>query len=212
MSVCRLVGRSEFAARFYISQMSPRLAGVMSRHIFSAIILAVGLASSAPAAFAQHGATTEPAPTRGSADVSPEVAAKAASIARQTMSPFCPGRTLDDCPSEYASEWRRDIRAMVAKGMTAAEIQDELEKRVGGNLSGIPNRESSYALPIIFATGAALVLYFVFVRLRRKDEDGEGSPSDAAAAPNTKKAGKGDTSKASSVDDDRLAQELEDED
>lgn len=184
----------------------------MSRSMFSTIVLSLGLALLlvAPSALAQSEAEKTPAPTRGAADVSPEVAAKAASIARQTMSPFCPGRTLDDCPSEFASEWRRDIRAMVAKGMSAAEIQDELESRVGGNLSGIPNRESSYALPIIFATGAALVLYFVFVRLRRKDEDGD--PSGPGAGSKKKKGPKDDPSKGPSVDDDRLARELEDED
>ncbi len=183
-----------------------------SRGIFSAILLTIGLALPlvATAASAQSEAPkAEPAPSRGAADVSPEVAAKAASIARQTMSPFCPGRTLDDCPSEYASEWRRDIRAMVAKGMTAAEIQDELEKRAGGNLSGIPNRESSYALPIVFATGAALVLYFVFLRLRRKEEGDE--PKGGKEGAKKKGTKKGSTSPPS-VDDDRLQRELEDED
>jgi hypothetical protein len=89
---------------------------------------------------------------------------------------------------------------MVEKGMTASEIQAELEKRVGGNLSGIPNRESSYALPIVFATGAALLLFIVFVRLRRKEED-EAEGSD------TKKAAPTDVS----VDDARLQDELDSE-
>src|SRR5690606_18610544 len=69
-------------------------------------------------------------------EYSPEVVRRASSIARQTMSPFCPGRTLSDCPSEYATEWRSDIREMVAQGLTAEQIQTALEKRVGGNLSG----------------------------------------------------------------------------
>jgi cytochrome c-type biogenesis protein CcmH/NrfF len=80
----------------------------------------------------EHGQPPEP-------EVSGEVTRKATSISRQTMSPFCPGRTLADCPSEYAAEWRRDIRQMVAEGKSASEIQAELESRVGGNLSGIPN-------------------------------------------------------------------------
>jgi cytochrome c-type biogenesis protein CcmH/NrfF len=182
---------------------------VASRSTFLALLLGTLVALSAAEGFAQtQGAPKSDAPSRGAADVPPDVAAKAASIARQTMSPFCPGRTLDDCPSEYATEWRRDIREMVAKGMTAAEIQDELEKRVGGNLSGIPNRESSYALPIIFATGAALVLYLVFVRLRRKDD--EGGSEDEKEPGSKKKAKKPATLRA--VDDERLKRELADED
>jgi cytochrome c-type biogenesis protein CcmH/NrfF len=165
----------------------------------------------APAGFAQsQGASQTAAPSHGVPDVSPEVAAKAASIARQTMSPFCPGRTLDDCPSEYATEWRRDIRMMVAKGMTAAEIQDELEKRAGGNLSGIPNRESSYVLPILLATGAALVLYIVFVRLRRREDEGASESSKKSDASSKKKASK--EKAPPPVDDARLKQELADED
>lgn len=134
-------------------------------------------------------------------DVSPEVAQKAASIARQTMSPFCPGRTLSDCPSEYAAEWRRDIRTMVAEGLSASEIQARLEARADGNLSGIPNRDVSYVLPIAIATGAALVLFFVFVRLRgRKEEPPKGgAPEHSPAAP-------------AAVDDQRLNEELDSED
>jgi hypothetical protein len=99
---------------------------------------------------------------------------------------------------------------MVAKGMTAAEIQDELEKRAGGNLSGIPNRESSYVLPILLATGAALVLYIVFVRLRRREDEGASESSKKSDASSKKKASK--EKAPPPVDDARLKQELADED
>ncbi len=133
-------------------------------------------------------------------EYSPEVIRRASSIARQTMSPFCPGRTLSDCPSEYATEWRSDIREMVAQGLSAEQIQSVLEKRAGGNLSGIPNRESSYILPIALSLVAGLVLYFVFALLRRPDR---------TAA--TKKAEKS-SPKSAPVGDERLEAELENED
>ncbi len=138
-------------------------------------------------------------PSRGSADVSDEVARKAAAISRQTMSPFCPGRTLSDCPSGYATEWRRDIRAMVKKGMSAAEIKEELNGRVRGDLSGIPNSQSSFALPIGLALGAGLLLFFVFARLGRKgrvEPQKEETSSQAEAKPQP-------------VDDERLQSELD---
>lgn len=142
----------------------------------------------------EHGEKPEP-------DASPEVSKKAHSIARQTMSPFCPGRTLSDCPSEYAAEWRRDIRKMVAEGKSDREIRAELESRVGGNLSGIPNDDSSYALPIGLATGAALLLFFVFVRLRGKRGDDEPPPDKGGKKPKPPPA----------VDDARLDDELDNE-
>jgi cytochrome c-type biogenesis protein CcmH/NrfF len=115
-------------------------------------------------------ATEGEVPSRGTTNVSTEVAQKAAAIARQTMSPFCPGRTLSDCPSEYATAWRRDIRAMVARGMSADEIQRELESRVGANLSGSPNRSAGYGVSLGLALGAAFVLFFVLSRLRRNSQ------------------------------------------
>lgn len=102
----------------------------------------------------------------GTSDASPEVVRRASSIARQTMSPFCPGRTLADCPSDQAADWRADIRRMVQEGKSADEIQAELSQRAGDDLSGIPHRETSYALPASFALLAGGVLFFVFRRLR----------------------------------------------
>lgn len=134
-------------------------------------------------------------------DASAGLTQKATSIARQTMSPFCPGRTLADCPSEYAAEWRRDIRQMLAEGKSASEIQAELESRVGGNLSGIPNDDSSYALPIGVATAAALLLFFVFMRLRGRGDDDGPPPDKEGDKPQPPPA----------VDDARLEDELENE-
>jgi cytochrome c-type biogenesis protein CcmH/NrfF len=166
---------------------------------FAALVSLVLLIANPGVAWAEappsHGAEAE------GSDVSPEVAQKAASIARQTMSPFCPGRTLSDCPSEYAAEWRRDIRTMVAEGLSASEIQARLEARVDGNLSGIPNRDASYALPMGLAAAAALLLFFVFMRLRgRKEEPPKGGGRERT--PST----------PATVDDQRLNEELDSED
>lgn len=146
----------------------------------------------------------EPPPSRGAADVSPEVAQKAAAISRQTMSPFCPGRTLSDCPSEYAADWRRDIRRMVSEGMGAKEIQAELESRAAENLSGIPNHQSSYGLPVIFALGAGVILFLVFARLTRR----------APEAERKGKAPQQEASKSAPVEasDERLQDELDNSD
>jgi hypothetical protein len=90
---------------------------------------------------------------------------------------------------------------MVAEGKSASEIQAELESRVGGNLSGIPNDDSSYALPIGLATGAALLLFFVFMRLRGKRDEDDPPPGKS-----------GDKPSPPPVDDARLDDELDSED
>lgn len=142
-------------------------------------------------------------PSSASSNASPQAASRAASIARQTMSPFCPGRTLADCPSNFATEWREDIRAMVARGMSDDQIQAELSKRAGGDLSGIPHRNVSYALPVALVLGAIFILVFLFRRLRQQRKEHK-TPSALLA-----------TSGAPAVDDERLLAELdaeEDED
>lgn len=198
-------------------------------------VVVVGVCSALPLSLTAPLSAQEPspvlnapeAPSRGAGDVSPEVAQKAASIARQTMSPFCPGRTLSDCPSPSATEWRRDIRQMVASGMSPAEIQAELEKRVGDNLSGSPNPETSWAVPLFLAAAAALTLFFIFVRLRPKKKQPIDAPRRVRSshAPQQGEAGthaepsdrrpRSSTSSAQpgpSVDDARLQRELESED
>ena len=171
--------------------------------VLGLVVVLTPLASVFAANSAQSKGASPPALQSGPSEkeYSPEVIRRASSIARQTMSPFCPGRTLSDCPSEFATEWRSDIREMVAQGLSAEEIQSILEKRAGGNLSGIPNRESSYVLPIAFSLAAGLVLYFVFALLRR--------PERTTA---TKKVDKDSPKSTAAVGDERLEAELEDED
>ncbi len=117
--------------------------------------------------------------------LSPEVARKSASIAKQTMSPFCPGRTLADCPSPNAAEWRRDIELMVAEGREPSEIQEVLSQRAASDLSGSPQKDASYAVPVALLLSSLLLLGFIFFRLRRrKVERASGATPAAVEDPN----------------------------
>jgi hypothetical protein len=53
-------------------------------------------------------------------------------IVRTTNSPFCPGKTLDSCPSPKAAEWRTDINEWVEADVPPAEIRERLQRRVPG--------------------------------------------------------------------------------
>ncbi len=126
------------------------------------------------------------------------------------MSPFCPGRTLADCPSPNAAEWRSDIRDMVERGMSAAEIQDALEARTGGNLSGSPGREVSYAVPVGFGLLALGVLGAVLFRLRRAGSaEGVAAPKGTKPVPDDGRASPArEVREETGVDDARLDDEL----
>jgi len=110
--------------------------------------------------------------------LSPAEEKAATAIAKQTMSPFCPGRTLADCPSEYATEWREEIRHMLAAGRSPAEIQQELERRAGSNLSGSPARDSSYWVPAAFTVLGLGVLAAIFLRLRAPAPGKSATPAE----------------------------------
>lgn len=110
-----------------------------------------------------------------------DAARRALSIERGTMSPFCPGMTLDSCPSPAAGEWRRDIRQWVGEGLDDGEIRQRLEQRAPGfDLSGRPSGDESWVLPVAAVALATLLLVVVTLRLRRRA--GEPAPVEPSAS------------------------------
>lgn len=100
------------------------------------------------------------------------------SIVRNTQSPFCPGKTLDSCPSPKAGEWRRDIREWVEAGVPEPEIRDRLQARVPAFDLSIPPVKSGWLIPVV----AVLLSTLWFVVMARKLR-GRGRPSRQAEAP-----------------------------
>ena len=85
-------------------------------------------------------------------------------IVRNTASPFCPGKTLNSCPSPKAGEWRRDIREWVVDGVPEPEIRDRLQARVPGFDLSIPPVKSGWVIPVIAV--ALSTLWFVVMARR----------------------------------------------
>ena len=96
-----------------------------------------------------------PVPAEAPADEGRQVQ----SIVRNTLSPFCPGKTLNSCPSPKAGEWRRDIREWVAEGVPEPEIRGRLQARVPGFDLSIPPVKSGWVIPAIAV--ALSTLWFV---------------------------------------------------
>lgn len=91
-------------------------------------------------------------------------ARRAAEIYKTTMSPFCPGRTVDACPSPYAAEWRDDIRRWVVEGVPTDEIRRRLKARSDHDLTGAPSTAMDGVLPFA-VTALALVLLVLLLRV-----------------------------------------------
>ena len=118
------------------------------RSLGAALLLALALA--APAA-----AEAPPAPEWAYA------------MAHQLMSPFCPGRTLAECPSPEADKLRLWILDRARAGATQPEVEAELFASFGDQLRQAPRAAGfglvAYAVPALFVVAGALLLG-VFLR------------------------------------------------
>lgn len=100
-----------------------------------------------------------------------EVARQSQALSRTIMSPFCPGKTVDSCPSPKAGAWRRDIRDWVARGDSAEEIRARLQARAPDfDLAGRPGVGWDWVLPVGAMLLATLGLLLVVRRLRPRGD------------------------------------------
>jgi cytochrome c-type biogenesis protein CcmH/NrfF len=102
--------------------------------------------------------------------------------ANELMSPFCPGRTLADCPSPDAASLRMWIAVQAAAGRTRADIEEELYAKYGEVMRGAPKAEgiglAAYWIPAaVFAAGGALVIWFLRRATRRGRDRVEPPPA-----------------------------------
>ncbi len=119
-------------------------------------------------------------PGDGRADArSFEDARRAHALARDLMSPYCPGRTLADCPSPDAAALRAEIRGLIDAGLDEGAVRARLEQRFGDAVIGVPRSVLGWTLPgLILLAGAA-----VLVRVLRRISNGGGPEPDPIDDP-----------------------------
>ena len=98
-------------------------------------------------------------------------------LANQIMSPYCPGRTLAECPSPQADTLRMWLIVQEAAGRDRAEVKAELIERFGDDILPAPRPEgfglAAYVVPVlVFLAGGVLVAV-----LLRRFTNGGGPPS-----------------------------------
>jgi cytochrome c-type biogenesis protein CcmH len=125
--------------------------------------------------FAAPASAAEPAPA-------PELEGWAYTLANELMSPYCPGRTLSDCPSPQASDLRLWIVAQEAAGASREEVEATLYERFGDEIRSTPKPEgwglTAYVVPLAaFLAGGVVVV--LFLRHVRGAETGSGLPEPA---------------------------------
>ncbi len=112
------------------------------------------------------------------------------SLSTEMMSPFCPGRTLSNCPSPQADSLRMWIIVQESTGRTRADVEEELYQRYGDIILAAPRAEGigivAYAVPVVaFFCGGGLI-FFLLRRLTTRSApsalDGKAA-EDAGEAP-----------------------------
>jgi cytochrome c-type biogenesis protein CcmH/NrfF len=78
-------------------------------------------------------------------------------ISNKVMSPYCPGVTLHDCPSQKALDLRDDIEDYARSGMTEAEIMDRLVADFGPSIRAEPSSDGAGVLAWILPSIALIV-------------------------------------------------------
>ena len=100
-----------------------------------------------------------------------------------TMSPYCPGRTLAECPSPQADELRLWILDQASAGVTREEVQQAMFREFGDQILTAPRAEgwglAAYAIPLAgFVLGGGVVVLVV----RRLMSPGPGPANPANPA------------------------------
>ncbi|CAN5780578.1 hypothetical protein BH23ACT12_BH23ACT12_08670 [soil metagenome] len=92
-------------------------------------------------------------------------------VAGRMMSPFCPGLTLDECPSDQATRLRSEVDEMVRRGDTNAEIDRWIVDNFGEVALARPGGSVAWVgPPLLVLAGLATVL--VFLKRRTVGEPG----------------------------------------
>ena len=93
-----------------------------------------------------------------------ERAREANELARDLMSPFCPGRTLADCGSPDAAVVREEIRKALGAGESPESVRARIETRCGDRVVGGPRERTGWLLPSAALVAGAGVLALVIRR------------------------------------------------
>lgn len=90
---------------------------------------------------------------------------------QQVFSPFCPGRSLNDCPSSKAHELKAEMRAKLEEGVPREQILGAVFERFGDKYRAVPLFEGVgrwvWLAPICFLVLGLAVASTVAFRRKR---------------------------------------------
>lgn len=105
-------------------------------------------------------------------------------ISNNIMSPFCPGVTLHDCPSDTATALRERIKQMIVDGKTREQVMEILVAEFGDTIRATPPPGGSgliaWVMPAVAVVGAAAVAFKLTRRWSSSSPGPAGVPISAS--------------------------------
>lgn len=129
-------------------------------------------------------------------------------VAAELMSPACPGRTLLNCTSGQAEQWRELIRQKLGEGESKEQILQYFIGMRGEEILAAPPKRG-FALTVwlfplfVIVNGAGLIVVLTYKWVRKRPV-GTGNMSGSAPAASPRDSASADPYR------DRLRRELED--
>ena len=116
-------------------------------------------------------------------------------IAGRITSPFCPGVTLHDCPSQAAADLRNRITTWADAGWGPTRIMARLESEYGPEIGAVPPASGTgliaWVLPVVVlacGAGIAVVLMRHWSADTRRARAGEGpEPNSLSLSPSERR-------------------------
>ncbi len=132
---------------------------MIKRAALVALVLSVGLSSVALThAYAQVS--------------SDELDRRSVQVYQQVLSPFCPGRSLNDCPSSKAHDLKLEMRQRLEQGVAPEVVVEDVVRRFGEQYRAVPQNAGFgklvWLVPLAFLIGGA-VLALLLARGRRTE-------------------------------------------
>ena len=115
------------------------------------------------------------------------VETEAAKIFNSTMSPFCPGLLVANCPSPGAAQMKEDIRTQLAAGVSPESVRTWLRAEYGSQVDAVPLAKGfgllAWIMPALALVGGAAVVVWWLRRRGRVPQRmaGASEPLDAEA-------------------------------
>ena len=107
-------------------------------------------------------------------------------IFETVMSPYCPGRTISNCPAPQSDELRVIIKQQLASGETPDEVKEKLYATFGDDLRTVP-RATGFGLLAWIVPGLGFLAgtwaIVVWMRRTRIHEHAASVPSDLDIDP-----------------------------